>query len=198
MRRTYVRRFILSLTLAVSICLPALVGVLQASEEAAQPRPGGVDPRAMKFPPLNFQAPKVDRTVLPNGMVVYMLEDHLLPLINVTSAVRTGEIYVPAAEKAGLASLAGYVMRSGDAKKMTADEIDKALEYVAASVTVDVGRERGTASIFCLEKDLDSTVHIKKHINQWNVLLRHLGLERLNPDFYAVSVINFILGEEVR
>lgn len=324
MRGTFVWRFLLSLTLAVSICLPALAGASQASEEAAQPRPGGVDPRALKFPPLEFQMPKADRTVLPNGMVVYTLEDHLLPIINVTSAVRTGEMYVPA-EKAGLSALTGYVMRTGGAKKMTGDEVDKALEYVAASVNVDIGRERGTVNMFCLKKDLDSTLrifadilmcptfaqdkihkrkkklmesfrrendepeeivgrefrkliykkhpyarritgypdtiqritrddlvafhakffhpnniilgvsgdfekeemlrklkevfgnwkkhetdfppvpelperfvrslhYIKKDINQSNVLLGHLGLERLNPEFFSVSVMNFILG----
>ncbi len=295
-----------------------------AAGEPAQP--SAVDPRKMEFPPLEFKAPKADRTVLPNGMVVYALEDHLLPIINITSAVNVGEIYVPA-EKAGLASLTGDIMRTGGTKKMTGDEVDEALEYVAASVGVDIDRERGTASMFCLKKDFDSTLalfadilmhprfaqdkidkrkkelmesfrrendlpdeiagrefrkliyekhpyarrttgypdtietitrddvvafhakffhpnnvilgasgdfdrdemlrklkqvfadwknekidfppvgalpedfsrslnFIKKDINQSNVLLGHLGLERLNPDFYAVTVMNFILGED--
>jgi zinc protease len=37
---------------------------------------------------------------------------------------------------------------------------------------------------------------IRKDINQSSVLLGHIGLERLNPDYYAVSVLNYILGGE--
>lgn len=324
MGRADTKRFLLLSIAVASVCLAASVHASALSEKAASPASGGIDPRTLKFPPLEFQMPKADRTVLANGMVVYTLEDHLLPIINITSAIKTGEIYAPA-EKAGLAALTGYVMRTGGTKKTTPDEVDKALEYVAASVSVDIARERGTVNVFCLKKDLDSTLgifadilmcptfaqdkidkrkkelmesfrrendrpseivgrefrkliykkhpyarrvtgypdiiqgitredlvafhakffhpnniilgvsgdfekeqmleklkevfadwekrkidfppvaeipesfershnYIKKDINQSNVLLGHLGLERLNPDFYAVSVMNFILG----
>jgi len=35
---------------------------------------------------------------------------------------------------------------------------------------------------------------IDKDLTQANVVLGHLGIERKNPDFYAVSVMNYILG----
>lgn len=46
-----------------------------------------------KFKPLNFIPPKVDRVVLENGMILYLLEDHDLPLFNITARIRTGAIY---------------------------------------------------------------------------------------------------------
>ena len=148
---------ILALLVAVGLlCLAAPAAASQASEKGEQPP---ADPRALTFPALEFEAPKAERAVLANGMVVYTLEDHFLPMISIVSAIKTGEIYVPA-EKAGLGALTGYVMRTGGTKRMTPDEVDKALEYVAASVTVDVSRERGTARMFCLKKDLDSTLRI--------------------------------------
>lgn len=136
-----------------------LLAVSEPVEKAEETPQGGVDPRKLEFPPLEFTVPQAERTVLPNGMVVYTLEDHLLPIINITSAVNVGEVYVPA-EKAGLASLTGDIMKTGGTEKMTGDEVDEALEYVAASVSVDIDRERGTVSMFCLKKDLDSTLPI--------------------------------------
>jgi zinc protease len=35
---------------------------------------------------------------------------------------------------------------------------------------------------------------IDKELTQANVILGHVGIERSNPDFYAVSVMNYILG----
>src|SRR5207249_11809841 len=35
---------------------------------------------------------------------------------------------------------------------------------------------------------------IDKDLTQANVILGHLGIDRKNPDFYAVSVMNYILG----
>lgn len=153
-----IRRFVLSL-FVVSLCVLAVARVSEPVEKTEQTPQSGVDPRKLEFPPLEFKVPKAERTVLPNGMVVYTREDHLLPVINITSAINVGEIYVPA-EKAGLASLTGDIMRTGGTEKMTGDEVDEALEYVAASVGMDVDRERGTASLFCLRKDLDSTLRV--------------------------------------
>lgn len=38
------------------------------------------------------------------------------------------------------------------------------------------------------------TVIIDKELTQANILLGHLGVSRSNPDYYAVSVMNYILG----
>src|SRR3989304_2466481 len=70
-----------------------------------------------KFKPLNFVPPKVDRAVLENGMILYLLEDHDLPIFNITARIRTGAIYEPQ-EKAGLASLTGFGLREGFDKEV--------------------------------------------------------------------------------
>ncbi|MGH9464300.1 MAG: insulinase family protein, partial [Thermoanaerobaculia bacterium] len=59
------------------------------------------------FPPLpDFTVPVPERIELANGMVVMLLEDHELPLVDVTARIRTGSRFEPA-EKMGLAGLAG-------------------------------------------------------------------------------------------
>ncbi|MBI2470741.1 MAG: insulinase family protein [Planctomycetes bacterium] len=112
-----------------------------------------------KFKPLNFVPPKVDRVVLENGMILYLLEDHDLPIFNITARIRTGAIYEPP-EKAGLASLTGYVMRSGGTVSMPDDKMNEELEFMAASVETSIDRESGSASLSTLKKDIDKGLKI--------------------------------------
>ena len=46
----------------------------------------------MTFKPVEFTPPEPDRVVLNNGMVVYLLEDHELPLVSMTATMRTGQL----------------------------------------------------------------------------------------------------------
>ena len=60
-----------------------------------------VDPRTLEAEPLEFKVPGVERLVLENGLVVYLMEDHMLPLVKIYAAVRTGAYHagVPAPRK---------------------------------------------------------------------------------------------------
>lgn len=113
----------------------------------------------LKFKPLDFTPPKVERLALENGMIIYLLEDHDLPLFHVTARIRTGAVYEPP-EKAGLASLAGYVMRSGGTVSTPADKMNEELEFMAASVETSIDRESGSASLSVLKKDIDKGLKI--------------------------------------
>ena len=48
------------------------------------------NPRAMRFPTVEFNPPDAERLVLDNGMVVYLLEDHELPLVTINATLKTG------------------------------------------------------------------------------------------------------------
>ena len=112
-----------------------------------------------KHKPIEFTPPKPKRIVLDNGMIVYLLEDHDLPIFNVTVSFRTGAVYEPA-EKAGLANLAGSVMRRGGTKTRTPEQINEELEFIAASVETSIERESGSASLFTMKKDIDKGLEI--------------------------------------
>ncbi len=111
------------------------------------------DPRQMTFPPVVFTPPVPDRVVLDNGMVVYLLEDHELPLVTVTATIRTGGWLDPA-EKVGLAGIAGATMRSGGTQRMSAEELDRELEHMAAVISTGIGTESGSAMLDIMAKDL--------------------------------------------
>ncbi|GAM07864.1 putative zinc protease-like protein y4wB [Geobacter sp. OR-1] len=117
------------------------------------------NPRTMTFPPLSFEIPKSQRMELANGMVVYLLEDHELPLVSITAYVNTGSIYDPP-DKSGLASLTATVMRSGGSESMTPDEMDSELEFMASSVEAGISSDVGNVSMATLTKNLDRTLEI--------------------------------------
>jgi predicted Zn-dependent peptidase len=111
------------------------------------------DPRTMTFEPVQFTPPDPERVVLENGMVVYLLEDHELPLVTVTATMRTGAWLDPA-DKVGLAGIAGATMRTGGTQRMTPEQVDEELERLAATVSVGIGTESGSAMLDVLKKDL--------------------------------------------
>lgn len=111
--------------------------------------------KKLKYPPLReVQLPEPVRFTLANGMVVYLLEDHTLPLIEGSVLVRTGSRYEPA-EKVGLASITGQVMRTGGTTAKTGDELDEMLEKVGASVETYIGTSSGGARLSVLKEDID-------------------------------------------
>src|ERR687886_1848925 len=107
----------------------------------------------LKFAPLpEIQIPKYTRYKLDNGMVVYLMEDHELPLIGGTALVRTGDRFEPA-DKVGLATLVGEVMRTGGTTEHTGDELNQLLEQRAASGETGIGTSSGSASFSALSTD---------------------------------------------
>lgn len=117
------------------------------------------DPRRMTFAPVRFTPPDPERVVLENGMVVYLLEDHELPLITMTTVIRTGG-WLDSPDKIGLAGLVGVTMRTGGTTRMSAQEVDEELERIAARISVGIGPESGAASLDVLKKDFNRGLEI--------------------------------------
>ncbi len=132
------------------IPLGALLVLLSISVGQAQDHPSELPPPK----PVKYDPPKAERVTLKNGLEVFLLEDHELPLFNVTAYIRTGSIYDPP-DRAGLASLVGTVMRTGGTKTRTGDDLDEELEFLAAAVETGMSEESGAASLSVLSKDTD-------------------------------------------
>ncbi|MBE9127393.1 MULTISPECIES: M16 family metallopeptidase [unclassified Coleofasciculus] len=109
----------------------------------------------LEFPPLSdVQIPDYTRYELDNGMVVYLMEDHELPLVSGTMLIRTGDRLEPANE-VGLAAITGDVMRTGGTTEHPADELNQLLEQRAASVETGISSTAGSASFSTLAEDVD-------------------------------------------
>ena len=101
-----------------------------------------------------FHPPQPKRIVLPNGMVVFLQEDHELPLIDGTMRIRGGEREIPAG-KAGFADIYGEAWRTGGTKAQTGDQLDDFLEQRAAKVETGGGVDSTTIGWSCLKDDFE-------------------------------------------
>ncbi|HEX7400560.1 MAG TPA: insulinase family protein, partial [candidate division Zixibacteria bacterium] len=114
----------------------------------------------LKYPPLSeLKIPPVKREVLPNGMIIFLAEDHTLPLIELSAKIRTGSVYEPG-DKVGLAMITGSVMRTGGAGKRSGDQIDDELERMGASIETWIGSTEGGANLSVLKEDIDKGLAI--------------------------------------
>ncbi|WP_017652203.1 M16 family metallopeptidase [Fortiea contorta] len=110
----------------------------------------------LQFAPLpEIKLPKYERFVLQNGLVVYLMEDHDLPLVSGTLLVRTGSRWEPG-EQVGLASFTGAVMRTGGTKQYSPDQLNEILEQRAAAVETSISEAAGSASFEALSEDLET------------------------------------------
>ncbi|MCC2640690.1 MAG: putative Peptidase [Nitrospira sp.] len=142
----------------ISLLTMLLLLVLQAAPAAAADLILE-NPRTMRFPTVDFNPPEADRIMLDNGLVVYLLEDHELPLVTVNAMLRTGGWLDPS-EKVGLAGMTGAVMRTGGSTRMSPEEVDEELEQLAANLSIGFAKETGSASLDVLKKDLKRGLQI--------------------------------------
>ncbi|MFL6245253.1 MAG: M16 family metallopeptidase, partial [Thermoanaerobaculia bacterium] len=120
----------------------------------------------IKTPPLRkFETLQPKRIALPNGMVIFLQEDHELPLIKGRATIRGGARNVPA-EKAGLMGIYSQSWRTGGTASKTGDQLDEFLDARAARVETGGGIDSATVSLDVLKGDLDAVFPI------WVELLR--------------------------
>ena len=136
----------LASALALVLALPVAAQVENASD--------------LRFPPLSrFDIPQAQRVQLDNGLVVLILEDHELPLVEVTALVRAGSALDPAG-KVGLADLAGEVLRTGGTETMPGDQLDDWLESRAAEVEVFTAPESARVTLSSLKQDFPEALRV--------------------------------------
>src|SRR5580693_6559303 len=109
------------------------------------------------LPAFHPQQPK--RVELSNGMVIFLQEDHELPLIEGSARIRGGSREEPAS-KVGLVGIFGQVWRTGGTKTQTGDQLDDFLEVRAAKVETRGGPDSTTVSLSCLKGDFDDVFKV--------------------------------------
>src|SRR5271165_5723337 len=130
-----------------------LTSTPQATSQAA-------DWKQIPIPTLpSFHPPQPKRIQLSNGMVIFLQEDHELPLINGSARIRGGSSNEPAA-KVGLVDLFGEVWRTGGTKAQTGDQLDDFLEVRAAKVETGGGPDSTSISLSCLKGDFDDVFKV--------------------------------------
>lgn len=140
----------------IQVCVIGLSLLLSAPLASGQ----ATDWKQIVPPPLHaFHPAQPPRSVLPNGMVIFLREDHELPLIRGVAQIRGGSRDEPAG-KVGLVSIYGQVWRTGGTKSKTGDELDDYLEARAAKVETSGGADYTTISWDCLKDNLDDVFKV--------------------------------------
>lgn len=135
-----VRRTAVLLAATLGIAGAAAVDRAEAAAKRAR------DLKDIKTGDVTLKRPKPERLALPNGMVVYLLENHRLPLVNVAARIRTGSVYEPG-DQAGVAQATGILLRTGGTTNLSPDELDEKLDYLAARSSTGIGPDIGMASL---------------------------------------------------
>ena len=156
----------MALTWSLSICFacslpagPFIYG--QAPAKVPAPAPVPAHPRYLKYPALKYAPPKAAecRQALANGAVGYFVEDHDLPLVNISVTIRTGS-YLDPAGKAGLASATASQMRAGGTAHYKAEAFDEEADFLAAEISSAAGGTSASASINFMVKDTDKSLEL--------------------------------------
>jgi len=139
---------------------PALAQSTPATEQA--------EPwKKIPIPPLHaFKPVEPKRFELPNGLVVFLQEDHELPFISGTILIRGGSRDEPA-NKVGLVSLYGQTWRTSGTAKEDGDALDDRMEAKAASIETSGGAALTSLTWSSLKGDFDpvfaSTMDVLLH-----------------------------------
>ena len=122
--------------LAVLVCLTVSVSARQLPDRSAAPSPGEPPP---------FTPPPVERRTLSNGLPVWIVELHKVPVVEVSLVIKAGAS-ADRIDKAGAASLTADLLDEG-AGSRGALEIADAVDYLGATLSTDSSYDWSAVSL---------------------------------------------------
>jgi predicted Zn-dependent peptidase len=144
----------------IGLLVSLLCGIIPSETIAVQTF---TPPEKIKYPGLEFRLQQAERILLDNGMVLFYLRDHELPLVSISVLVRTGSLHDPHG-KEGVAELTASVMRTGGTTKLGSAEIDQRLDFLAASPSVSMSLDSASVNFSFLKNDLDACLDLLSQI----------------------------------
>ena len=97
--------------------------------------------------------PQTYRHLLRNGAVIYIAEDHSVPLVDIRVHIKTGG-YLDPPGKAGLAAMTGSQLRAGGTLSRGADKFDEDVAVLAADIRSSISATEGSARLNCLARNI--------------------------------------------
>lgn len=122
--------------------LAAIAMLTSTDLEAQKPAKQAPPPPAAPKP---FAFPKAAARTLSNGLKVFVIEDHRLPLVSASLQVLAGGAYAPPS-KAGLANMTATLLREGT-KTRKAQDIARAVDNAGGSLSTSAGDDTATVSM---------------------------------------------------
>lgn len=152
-----------------------------------------------------FRLPGYEKFVLKNGLTVFLMEQHEVPLVYVNLAIPAGALYDGA--QSGLASLTADALQFGT-QKHSKNEIEEALGFLGARYNVSASMETLKVRAYFNKKDLAAVMPLLTEIvtapsfdplefdKRKKQLMLELKQERESPQSMLFSYYGkFIFGE---
>jgi predicted Zn-dependent peptidase len=99
-----------------------------------------------------FKLPEYEKYTLPNGLTVYFMEQHEVPLVYVNAIFPGGAVWD--GEQNGLAALTAEALLFGS-KDYTKDQIEQTFDFLGASISSGAGTEAAQVSISFMKEDFE-------------------------------------------
>jgi zinc protease len=108
-----------------------------------------------------FKLPEYEKVVLKNGLTVYLMEQHEVPMINVSAIFPAGAIYD--GQQNGLASLTAVALKHGT-KSMSKAKMEEELDFIGATLNTYASKEFAGVSSKFASKDRDKVLNIIRDV----------------------------------
>jgi zinc protease len=105
-----------------------------------------------------FTFPEIHRTTLDNGVRVWTVEHHQVPLVSVLALVPVGASADPP-DRPGLAAITGDMLDEGSGDRSALD-VHEALGRIGAQLELDVGHDATVLGLTTLERYLDGGLEL--------------------------------------
>jgi predicted Zn-dependent peptidase len=131
---------------AVLLMVGGAAGAADKLDRNRQPAPGPNPP---------VVTPKIEKSTLKNGLAVWVVQRHELPVVNATLQIRGGSAMD--GTHPGIAAMTAALLDEGTAKRSAID-FAIALDFLGANLSASAGAEQTTVSLQTLSKHLDAAL----------------------------------------
>jgi predicted Zn-dependent peptidase len=143
------KTLIVAVAAVAATLLPAgSPGAAEVLDRSRRPTPGPTPPVA---------TPRIDKGTLSNGLAVWVVSRHELPMVNATLQIRAGSAQDGA--QAGIAAMTAALLDEGTAKH-SALEFAGALDFLGANLSASAGVEQTSVTLQTLSKHLDKALEL--------------------------------------
>ncbi len=108
-----------------------------------------------------FKLPTYQKEVLKNGLTIYLMEQHEVPVISVSVILPAGAIYDN--QQNGLAGMTASALMYGT-KTMTKSKLEEELDFVGANVNTYASKESAGLSAMFAAKDREKVLGIVRDV----------------------------------
>jgi zinc protease len=173
----------------IFLLMLALTTVATAQTKQSPPAPG---------PAPKIELGKHEHFTLKNGLKVYVVENHKLPVVNMSLVLDRDPILE--GDKAGYISMAGQMMRTGT-KTRSKDQFDEQVDFIGANLSFNATGFGASSLKKNLPTLLDLTADalLNPNFTQEELdkvkkqMLANLASEKDNPDAIAGKIRNTLL-----